>query len=89
MCGVKQSQNYSVPVPIIAPLFVQDYSVFSKLHLDLAVSDVQSEQGNGSCPWNVEDQPFGRCGLDVEGGVRPGTQVEHNSGDKIAGKSRK
>lgn len=83
------SQKYSVPVPIIAPLSVEDDSVLSKRHLDLAVGDVQSEQGNGSCSWKVEDQPFGRCGLDVEGEVRPGAREEHNSAVKMAGKSRK
>lgn len=58
MCGVKQILDYSVPVPIVAPLLVEDESLLPKQHLDLAIGYVQSEQGNSSRPWNVEDQPF-------------------------------
>lgn len=73
MRGVQQILNYSVPVPIIALLFVVDDSVLPERHLDLAVGDVQSEQGDGSCSCDVEDQPFAGRGLEVEGEVRPGT----------------
>lgn len=76
--------NDSVPVPIIAHLFVEDDSVLSKPHLDLAIGDVQSKQGNDSCSCNVEDQPFGGRGVDVEGQVRPGAREEHNSAFKMA-----
>lgn len=75
-----------MPVPIIAPLFVEDDSVLSKRHLDLATGDVQSKQGNGSRSGDVEDQPFGGRGLDVEGKVRPGAREEHSSAVKMAEK---
>ncbi len=65
---------YSVPVAIIALLLVLDDSVFSKRHLDLAIGQVQSQQRDGSSPCDVEDQPFGRLGLDVKRKVRPETQ---------------
>lgn len=78
-----------MPVSIIAPLFVEDDSVLSKRHPDFAISDVQCEQGNGSCPWNMENQPFGRCGLDVEGEVRSYAREEHNSAVKMIDKMKK
>lgn len=68
-----------MPVPIIAPLFVVDDSVLPERHLDLAVSNVQSEQGDGPCSCDVEDQPFGGRGLDIEGEVRPVGCGEHYS----------
>lgn len=40
MCRVKQILNYSVPVPVIAPQFVEDNSVLSKRHLVLVVGNV-------------------------------------------------
>lgn len=45
MCGVKKILDYSVPAPIVAPPPVEDDSLLPKRHLDLAISDVQSEQG--------------------------------------------
>lgn len=89
MCGVKKILDYSVPVPIVAPLLVEDDSLLPKRHLDLAIGDVQSEQGNGSRPWNVEDQPFARRGLDVQGEVGPCAREDHNRLVKMADKSRK
>lgn len=89
MCGVKQILDYSVPVPVVAPPLVEDGSLLPKRHLDLAIGDVQSEQGNGSRPWNVEDEPFPRCGLDIQGEVRPCAREDHNHAVKMADKSRK
>lgn len=68
--------RYPVPVPVVALLLVLDDSVPPKWHPDLPIGQVHGEQRDDSCPRHVEDQPFGRLGLDVEGEVRPETTRE-------------
>lgn len=63
--------NYSMPVPVVALLFVLDDSVLPKCHLDLAVGHVQSQQWYGSPPSYMEDQPSGRLGADVKREMGP------------------
>lgn len=79
MCGAWQISSYSVPVPVVALLLVVDDSVLPDCHLDLAIGHVQSQQGDGSSPCYMEDQPFGRLGLDVKREVRPDAQEKCNS----------
>lgn len=66
-----ERSTYSVPLPIVAPQLVLDDSVVAQRHLDLAVGQVESQQRDGSAAAYVEDQPFGRLGVDVEGEVGP------------------
>lgn len=78
-----------MPVPIVAPLFVVDDSVLPERHLDVAAGDVQSDQRDGPFSCDVEDQPFGGRGLDVEGEVRPGGCGERSSAVNTADGGRK
>lgn len=61
----------SVPFPVVAPQLVLDGSVVAQRQPQLAVGQVESEQRDGSAAACVEDQPFQRLGLDVEGKVGP------------------
>lgn len=60
-----------MPHPIVAPQLVTNGSVVAQRQLDLAVSQIESQQGDDSAAACVEDQPFGRLGVDVEGEVGP------------------
>lgn len=67
-----------MPVAIIALLLVLDDSVLTKWHLDLAVGHVQSQEGDGSSSCDMEDEPFGRFGIDIKREVRPETHENKN-----------
>lgn len=63
--------TYPVPLPIVASQLVVNCSVVAQRHLDLAISQIESQQRDDSAAACVQDQPFGRFGLDVEGEVGP------------------
>lgn len=60
-----------MPLAIVAPQLVMNGSVVAQRHLDLAISQIESQQRDQSTAACVQDQPFGRLGLDVEGEVGP------------------
>lgn len=64
--------TYFVPVPIVALLLVLDGSAVAQGHPDLAIGHVQSQQRDDASARHVQDQTFGRVGLDVKREVRPG-----------------
>lgn len=63
--------TYPVPLAIVAPQLVMNGSVVAQRHLDLAISQIESQQRDDSAAACVQDQPFGRLGLDVDGEVGP------------------